>query len=307
MGAPYVVVVGGANMDIAGTPSGVLVAHDSNLGTVRLSHGGVGRNIAHNLALLGVDVRLVTAFGEDELAQALRAGCAAAGIDISASVMVPGGSTSTYLYVTDAAGDMEVAINDMAIMERLTPGALRPRLGLLNGAALVLMETNLPEETLAWLATHVEAPLFCDPISTAKARRAKLLLRHIHTLKPNRLQAEALSGVDIHDEWSLSRACDELLATGLRRVFVSLGAEGLICADEERSLRLPNPACDVVNTTGAGDAMMAGLVWAQLQGLDLEESGMAGLAASSIAVQSAQTVNPRMHEAWLKETMAALA
>ena len=303
---PYVVVVGGANMDIAGTPSGALVAHDSNLGTVRLSHGGVGRNIAHNLALLGVDVRLITAFGADELAVALKAGCASAGIDIASSVTIPYGATSTYLYVTDAAGEMQVAINDMAITEHLTPDVLLPNLDLLNQAAAVVLETNLPEPTIAWLANHVTAPLFCDPISTVKAQKLEHHVGRIHTLKPNRLEAQQLAKVDIHDEWSLSHACDQLLETGLDQAFVSLGAEGLLCADHRRSIRLPLAASEVVNTTGAGDAMMAGLVWAHLQGLDLRESGMAGLAASSIAVASAQTVNPSMDEALLKDRMATL-
>ena len=303
---PYVVVVGGANMDIAGTPSGALIAHDSNVGTVRLSHGGVGRNIAHNLALLGVDVRLITVFGTDELAITLKAGCAAVGVDITPSLTVPHGATSTYLYVTDAAGEMQVAINDMAITEHLTPDVLFPNLDLLNQAAVVVMETNLPEDTIAWLAKHVTAPLFCDPISTAKAQKLEGYVGSIHTLKPNRLEAQQLTGVGIHDEWSLSHACDQLLATGLEQAFVSLGAEGLLCADRHRSIRLPLATGEVVNTTGAGDAMMAGLVWAHLNGLDLEKTGMAGIAASSIAIQSEQTVNSYLNEALLRERMTTL-
>ena len=78
---PYVVVVGGANMDIAGRATGKLVPRDSNLGTVRLMPGGVGRNIAHNLALLGVDVHLVTCFGQDAQADALVESCTEAGIE----------------------------------------------------------------------------------------------------------------------------------------------------------------------------------------------------------------------------------
>ena len=192
---PYVVVVGGANMDIAGRPSGPLVPHDSNLGTVRLSHGGVGRNIAHNLALLGVDVKLVTAFGTDAQAASLKAGCQEAGIDISHALTVPGGATSTYLFVMDAAGDMEVAINDMAILEEMTAARLADKLALMRGAAAVLVETNLPAETLRWLCAELAesgVPVFCDPISTVKAGKLEGLLGCLHTLKPNRLEAEAL-------------------------------------------------------------------------------------------------------------------
>lgn len=302
-GRPYVVVVGGANLDIAGTPAAPLVARDSNPGTVRLSPGGVGRNIAHNLALLGVDVRLVTAFGDDAQAASLMAGCRAAGIDISASLVVPGGATSTYLYVTDEAGEMEVAINDMGILEEMTDERLSERLDLMQGAAVVLVDTNLPAATIAWLTRVVQAPVFCDPISTIKAGKLKDSLGRIHTLKPNRLEAAALTGIDAADEWGLSRCAEALLATGLGRVFLSLGADGLLCAERGRSIRLPLLPCQVVNTTGAGDAMMAALVWAFLRGLDLEASGMAGLAASALAVETPATVNVRLCERALVERM----
>jgi pseudouridine kinase len=299
----YVVVIGGANMDIAGRPDGPLIAHDSNLGTVRLSHGGVGRNIAHNLALLGVDVHLITAFGDDPQAADLLRGCRQAGIDVSASLEVPDGATSTYLFVMDADGEMEVAINDMAILDHRTPAVMADRLDLINGAAACVVDTNLPTQTLAWLAAHVRVPLFCDPISTTKARKLDGLLARIDTLKPNRLQASTLTGVDIKDENDLLLACDRLLDQGLARAFISLGADGLLCAEGTHRLRLPLLPGNVVNTTGAGDAMTAALVWAHLRGLDLRAMGLAGLAASSIAVESGQTVSPLMSEDLLEERM----
>ena len=300
---PYVVVIGGANMDICGRPDGALVAGDSNLGTVRPPPGGVGRNIAHNLALLGVDVRLVTCFGEDAQADALVESCAVAGIDIAHSFAVAGGATSTYLYVTDAQGEMQVAINDMAILEQLTPERVAERLEVIQGAAAVVVDTNVPAETIRWIAEHVTRPLFCDPISTVKAQRVAAVLGSFCTLKPNQLEAETLSGVAISDEASLGEAAAALLATGLERAFVSLGSKGVLCAEKDQLVRLPLLPCEVVNTTGGGDAMMAGLVWAYLQGFDLRESGLAGLAASAIAVESPETVSPAMSVAALEERM----
>ena len=86
---PYIVVVGGANMDISGRPDAPLVAQDSNPGKVRLSPGGVARNIAHNLALLGEDVKLITAFGDDPHANQLAEGCRRLGIDVNDTLTVP--------------------------------------------------------------------------------------------------------------------------------------------------------------------------------------------------------------------------
>ena len=93
--APYAVVVGGVNMDIGGRSSGPLVPRDSNPGRVRMSLGGVGRNIAHNLALLGAEVHLLTAFGDDVQAQRVAASCGELGIDISHALQVRGGATGT--------------------------------------------------------------------------------------------------------------------------------------------------------------------------------------------------------------------
>lgn len=295
--SPYVTVVGGMNMDIGGRPYKKLVAKDSNPGAVRMSPGGVGRNIAHNMSLLGLDVRLVTAFGDDVYAQKLAAVCGELGIDISQSPVIPGEHTSTYLFVNDESGDMQLAVSDMDIYDHLTPQVLQSRRQLLDGSQVVVLDTNLPAETVAWVAENCRAPIFADPVSTAKAEKLRPVLGRLHTLKPNRIEAELLSGVAISDDASLRRAADALLETGLHRVFISLGADGVFAADRSgQVLHLPAPEGNIVSTTGCGDSFMAALAWAYLQGSDLERSARAGLAASTITMASADTINPAMSE-----------
>ena len=295
--SPYVTVVGGMNMDIGGRPYKKLVAKDSNPGAVRMSPGGVGRNIAHNMSLLGLDVRLLTAFGDDVYAQKLAAVCGELGIDISQSPVIPGGHTSTYLFVNDESGDMQLAVSDMDIYDHLTPQVLQSRRQLLDGSQVVVLDTNLPAETVAWVAKNCRAPIFADPVSTAKAEKLRPVLGRLHTLKPNRIEAELLSGVAISDDASLRRAADALLETGLHRVFISLGADGVFAADRSgQVLHLPAPESNIVSTTGCGDSFMAALAWAYLQGSDLERSARAGLAASTITMASADTINPAMSE-----------
>ncbi len=295
--SPYVTVVGGMNMDIGGRPYKKLVAKDSNPGAVRMSPGGVGRNIAHNMSLLGLDVRLLTAFGDDVYAQKLAAVCGELVIDISQSPVIPGGHTSTYLFVNDESGDMQLAVSDMDIYDHLTPQVLQSRRQLLDGSQVVVLDTNLPAETVAWVAKNCRAPIFADPVSTAKAEKLRPVLGRLHTLKPNRIEAELLSGVAISDDASLRRAADALLETGLHRVFISLGADGVFAADRSgQVLHLPAPEGNIVSTTGCGDSFMAALAWAYLQGSDLERSARAGLAASTITMASADTINPAMSE-----------
>lgn len=290
----YAVVIGGVNVDIGGRSFAPLIAADSNPGSVSVSLGGVGRNIAHNLSLLGADVRLLAAYGDDLHGQQVVSSCASLGIDLSHALKVPGGTTSTYLYLTDEQGEMALAVSDMSICEKVTPEYLAENLSLLQNARVVVSDTNIPQESLQWLAENCPTPLFIDPVSTTKAEKLRPILGKIHTLKPNRLEAELLSGVPIRNKSDLEIAARKLLDCGLQRIFISLGADGAFAADAEGCRWLKNIPGNMVNTTGCGDAFMAALVWAFLDGLDLEESARAGLAAGSIAMESGQTINPEM-------------
>ena len=299
--ASYVAVIGGVNMDIGGQSSAPLVSADSNPGKVRMSLGGVGRNIAHNMSLLGMDVRLLTAFGDDLYAQRIASSCGELGIDISDAIQVPGGATSTYLFIAGPDGDMALAVSDMDIYDHVTPAYLQSRRALLDNAQGVVIDTNIPAESIAWLCENVRAPIFADPVSTAKAVKLKGVLGKLHTLKPNRIEAELLSGVAITDEKSLREAAAALLDTGLRRVFLSLGGDGVYAADHSGAVHLPCLPAKIVNTTGAGDAFMAALAWAYLDGNDLEHTALAGLAASAIAMEGPETINPELSESAVRE------
>ena len=293
--APYVTVVGGVNMDIGGWPSEVPVDRDSNPGAVRMSLGGVGRNIAHNMSLLGLDVRMVTAFGDDLYAQKIAASCGELGIDISQSPVIPEGHTSTYLFINDEKGDMLLAVSDMDIYRHLTPQLLSQRQKLLSGSQVLVIDTNIPAESIAYLAENCPVPIFAEPVSTAKAVKLKPVLGKLHTLKPNRIEAELLSGVKITDDASLQKAAETLLDTGLHRVFISLGSDGVFAADRSgQQVQLPPLPGAMVNTTGCGDAGMAAIAWAYLEGTGLEDTARAAMAAGAIAMESAETINPDM-------------
>ena len=117
------------------------------------------------------------------------------------------------------------------------------------------------------------------------------------------MEAELLSGVKIESREDLVKAADRLLELGVHRLFISLGADGVLAAMDDQRLWLPNLPGHMVNTTGCGDAFMAALVWAYLQGSDLEQTARAGLAAGSIAMESGETINPLMSAAALKNRM----
>lgn len=299
-----VAVVGGANVDIGGFPRGTLIPGDSNPGRVHMSSGGVGRNIAENMARMGLNVELITALGGDPNGRMLLEDCIQKGIGMDHAIRVEEMNTSVYLFIDDAGGDMHCAINDMEIQAQITPERIESRLDLLNSMDAVVMDANLPEETILYIAENLKAPLFVDPVSVAKAGKLRKALGSIYCLKPNKIEAEYLAGMQIRDFVDAAEAARRLVDSGVKRVVLTMADQGALCADAANCIFLPNTVRNVVSTTGAGDAFTAALVWAHCEGMDLRDSGIAGMAAAGIALSSLQTVSPDMSRSMLAKRMA---
>ena len=289
-----VVVIGGVNMDISGTPYAKLRPGDSNPGRVTLSPGGVGRNIAENLSRLGRRVSLVTMLGSDAYAGVIREHCRNNGIDLSCSFEDSLGRTSTYLCLNEEDGDLHAAVSDMAICDQLTPDKLEAILPMLNRASFLIADANLPEETLAWIGTHVTVPIAADPVSAAKASRLRPLLDRLQFMKPNLREAEILTGLSGSGSGSLSMLTDALHRLGISRVFLSLGARGVWADDGKEGALIPCAPGSIVNTTGCGDAFVAAAADACLRGLDTMDIARRGLAAAAICAEDPAAVSPRM-------------
>ena len=281
-------------MDICGTPERPLIFRDSNPGHVSTTPGGVGRNIAQNLSMLGVDVRMLTVLGGDAYAAQIEKSCTDAGIDMSLALHVPGVPSSIYLYITDENSDMALGISDMSICEYLTPEYLQRNKRLLDESAVIVADTNLPAETVRWLAHECRPPLIVDPVSANKAKRLVGSLGGIDTLKPNRVEAEMLTGIRIETQKDARRAIRELLNAGVRRVFLTLGSEGVLCTDGSETLFLPCCPGRIVSTTGCGDSFTAAVTEARLDGCSLRRSAQMGLAAGALTAAGSLTVSTEM-------------
>ena len=284
-----VAVIGGINMDIWGRPTGALIMRDSCPGSVRMTPGGVGRNIAHNLRLLGLEVAFVTAMGDDLIGRALMESCLEQGFHMQHTLVKKGGHSSTYLFITEAGGDMCAAINDMDICAALTPNFFEALLPKLRDYRAIVLDTNLPAESIAWLCTHSRLPLYADTVSAAKAPRLLPHLKRLQALKTNALEAAALT-----DEKDPEQAAKKLAKLCPGRIFVSLGADGMLAAERDKLIRLPVYETDVVNATGAGDAAAAAIVWAGLRGCDLNDCAQLAQLAGSITCRSAYANNPEL-------------
>ena len=282
-----VLVVGGANLDLMATGQDCLVLGDSNLGRLCSQPGGVARNIAERLARLGRPVRLVSVLGDDQAGRQILQQGQTAGIDMGGCQTLAGQATARYVSVHQPDGELLLAINDMAVLQGLTADLLLAEQPALRQAAAVVIDANLAPATLAALwALPADVPLWADAVSAAKCQRLRPGLARLHTLKPNRLEALQLSGLPADS--TDSALAGWLLDAGVRQVALSLGAGGLLlCGRDADGQRWQHhqPALPLLvrNVTGAGDALLAGLLHAQM-------AGCAPAASAEFAVACAGSV-----------------
>jgi len=289
----YVTVIGGVNMDIAAALTAPFVPADSVPGHVTLGCGGVARNIAHNLRLMGHDVNFVSLFGGETFGEMCWSKCQAIGLDLSLSEQREGLRNGLYLCVNDQTGDMIAAVADTDIVDNITPAFLEARIDAINASAAVIADTNISAESLLYLIDHcTEAPLFIDTVSTAKAPRILKALKQSQTkrlkaLKLNLMEAQAITQCDTAQD-----AAKRLTSMGVEQVYITLGADGVYCSDGKRHEHYQAIPTRVINTTGAGDAFIAGIVHASMQGIPFPECAQTGLKAAHATLLSLQTVNP---------------
>lgn len=304
----YAVVIGAANIDIGGTPYKPLIPGDSNPGVIKMSFGGVGRNIAHNLALLGVRVELVTAIGDDTLGKDMLRKCENIGMDTSLSLIVPDATTSTYLFINDENGEMDLALSHVDIMKLITPEYIESISDVINSAAVVAADCNLSRETLLKLKEICKVPLYMDTVSVSHADKIKGHLNGIDTLKPNLLEAEYLTDMIIDNEYDCLEAAHALIDQGVRRVFISVGPHGMLAADKDHAIMADRYPADVKCTTGAGDSAMAAIIWSSLKdgGDGLEAPAKAANAAASATISVDPTIHPAMSSELIEKMLEAL-
>ena len=302
----YLLAVGASNMDIAGHSSQAVVLGDSNPGHIAFAPGGVARNVAENLARLGNRTRLVSAVGDDTPGRSLLEATAAAGVDMRTCWVLLGEATSSYLSLHGPDGDMAMAVNDMRIVASITPARLAPLATDIVQAQALLLDCNLTEDALAWLCTHsAGTPIFVDTVSTHKCQRIAPWLQHVHLLKPNRLEAQALTGLPLDGVADAPPVAAWLHRQGVRQVVLSFGVQGVFWSDADGAQGLhAAPLVAVLNATGAGDALMAGLMHAYARGQTLAEAVVFGsvCAALTLGVQGAN--HPQLSSALVQQWLS---
>ena len=289
-----VLVIGASSLDVKGRTLNPLVPGTSNQGDIRSSRGGVGRNIAENLARLGVPTILLSAVGSGGAGKRLMDPTAKSGVDISHVLVDPERHTGSYVAILDHRGALEVSIYDMLISHQITPRYLNDRRRLFRDAAMVVIDANLPPatlETIFRLAGKYQVPVCADPTSKNLAHGLRPYLGQLHIVTPNLAEAEALlerGPISGRDE-AIS-AAQQLVAQGVEIAVITLSAMGVCYATSNESGHVPAQSIDVVDLTGAGDALSAATIFGLLEDMSINEAIRLGVSAAALTLQSRETV-----------------
>jgi pseudouridine kinase len=288
----HICIVGAAIMDLMGFTEHDIKISDSVPGSWKEAPGGVGRNIAENLSRLGFETRLITAFGSDPLSQILIDNAIKTGIDISGSLRVPGEKAATFIAILDKDNDLYTGIAALQIIQKIDIPLLQSRQSILQNAAIVVADTNIPQESLRWLAQHENIDqVYLDLVSMKLAEKVKSFYGKFHTLKTNKLEAELLCGVTLKSKEDFKLAAEEMIKAGVRRIFITAGKEGVFYSDGKEGGWLNPILVEVQNTTGAGDAFMSGITYGSMNSFSIRECAKMGLGAAAIALESTSAVN----------------
>lgn len=298
-----VVCVGASLVDLTFQCKAPPIQHTSNPAVLHKSPGGVMRNIAHHLAQLDCSVELITALGNDPDGKWLEQVCTDAGIGLN-HIHKTESPTGTYSSILNPDGDLFVGVAASSTEESITIDVLAKRIDVLRKAKVLLADCNLSFETLRWLMSFCETeniPLIIETVSVPKAiRLEKALPGKVLLIKPNRDELEVFGG-DTNAYYSSDERITWLHSRGVQYVWMSAFENGSVFSDGNKQVSIPAPKINVRDTTGAGDAALAGWIWAYLQGLPPLICIQYGHAAAGAILETNGAIRPDFSISVLKQ------
>ena len=291
---PQVVVIGAAGFDIKGrVTSDRVFEGSSNAGELTMGVGGVARNVAENLARLDVPTTLIAAVADDMLGAMVVQRTRDAGVDTDLVLSVPGARTGAYLGLLAPEGDVLMGIDDMGIVRRITPRVVRQARRILRGAGIVVMDANLPTQTIRTvrrICSAAAVPVCIEPVSLPLIGRIVPCLPGSALFTPNVAEAEAILGCTIATLEEAQAAALAFREWDIDIVVLTLGGGGAVYATSEGSGHVPAIQTDIVDESGAGAAMTAGIICGLMHRFPIDEAIALGASAASLTLLSPETV-----------------
>jgi pseudouridine kinase len=228
--------------------------------------GGVGRNIAHQLAIIGVPVQLISVFGSDSDGDWLKKVCTLAGVKLDASITKDGFS-GKYTGILNVDGSLFTALLTHAAIELITPKHLATHIDLLKSASYLLVDANVSIETIGWLidfSKETGIPLIIEPVSVPPAKKLKdISLEGLYLITPNEDELPVLCS---EKAFLTQLQVEALLEKGIENIWLHNGKQGSALYNKEKTITLHAPDIEVVDCTGAGDGSLSGFLLGKFLG-----------------------------------------
>jgi pseudouridine kinase len=304
-----IIVIGGANADLYGQIAVEQEAPaDSNPGHISIHAGGVGRNIAENLAHLGAEIEFIGHFGGDDFAIMLERSLTSSGASISLSMRTPSSNSDLYLAIHNKQGELISAVNNMGLAARLPKNFLNAHTiaNAITTADLIILDGNLSEEVLDdfFQIYGNNSVIASDSVSTAKARRFIPHLSKIDYLKCNLAEARILvsAGNNLSPDStnapesleSVEEVSQKLMKTGVGTALISNSDAGFIVASGGEFKHFSAPKLAKSYSSGAGDALFSGFLYAISRGENSYQASLFALKAAETALRFNGPVNPEI-------------
>ncbi len=306
MKTPRVVVVGSANIDLTTftddfpRPGETIFGREFHLG-----FGGKGANQAVAARLCGAEVAMVARVGDDLFGSATIDNFSSYGIDTSHVQITPGVSSGVAPIFVDFNGQNRILVVKGA-NDRLLPADVDAASDLLRQADTIVLQLEIPLETVYHTLRFARANGIRAILNPAPGQRIDIQqAANADYLIPNETEAEALTGIVVRDAEAAQRCAAHLLASGVRRVILTLGANGAWIANADSSRPVPPFAVDPADTSGAGDAFIGSFACFLSAGYDESESVAraslyAALSTLGVGTQKSFVSRDRFESEWLR-------
>ena len=267
------------------------------------SAGGVSRNIAHHFACLGLSVELISHFGNDSDGKWLMEQCTTAGIEIKHSLFNDS-NTGKYAALLSPDGELFAGAASSDFEELITPQFLYSNSSLLKKATLIQFDCNLSSESINWLLTFCRKeniPSIIEPVSIVKSSRLLHTdLNNVLLITPNLDELLALTGEK--GKIIPDNLINLLLDKGIKNLWLRNGKNGSTIYSTNHKFNLPAYQTNVIDITGAGDAALAGWVYAFLKNKNWEDCLRYGHAMASLILQVPGAIHPELSPVLLEKT-----
>ena len=282
-GQPYALVFGVSVFDICGFTDRNYRCNDSNPGKVKTSFGGVCRNIAECMARVGVNTKFISILGDDETGNRMMEHSEIMKYDMSESLVVKGGHTPTYMAILDEQGEMVSAVVDMKIIDMFTTDFIDSKSEIIKNSEYMILDSDRPDIVEYIIKTFSGNTKFIlDPVSAAKAKNIKHLIKYFHTIKPNRYEAEIMCGFKIKDDEDLRKAGKYFIDLGIKNVFITLDADGIYYNN---------------------GSFVAGIANGYMNNKNIVDTVKYAITMSTITISTEETIHPDMSHELVKEYM----